>query len=344
MHVLVTGGTGFIGLRVAKAMLDRGWKVTLLDLFPDQPAPWWTHENVRIIEGDIRDPDTVDPFMAEADACWHLAAAHHDTGISDETYFSVNEMGTRVLCDAMENHGVTSLCFYSSVAVYGPKEDRSKLAPANPYGASKLAAEKVILDWAAKGAKRTLIVRPAVIFGSENFANMYTLIRQIDGGVYWPVGPGENRKSMAHVDNIVPATMARWEALNAGEPDIANYADKPDLRSREIAAILFEALGKKSRGPAIPLPLASVLLKTGDAVLSRVRGRSNLWQRVEKFAVNQTLYSMDFPDPADSGGYTLEAGLQEMVAWYKKEGHGQEARQARPPAETQPGWKEWTGR
>src|SRR5690625_7159301 len=84
----------------------------------------------------------------------------------------------------MEHHGITNLCFYSSVAVYGehtsPPDEHTVPDPVNDYGRTKLAAEEVYRDWEAGGDRRALIVRPAVVFGPRNFANLYKLIRQID--------------------------------------------------------------------------------------------------------------------------------------------------------------------
>lgn len=342
MHVLITGGAGFIGMRVAKAFLDRGWNVTILDLAPDQPADWWTDPKVKVVQGDIRHPETVASVMKDVDAVWHLAAAHHDTGIDTQTYFSVNEAGTKVLCDEMARQGVLDLCFYSSVAVYGMTENRETLTPANPYGESKLAAEKVIEEWAKEGDRKALMVRPVVIFGPENFANMYALIRQIDLGVYWPVGPGENVKSMAYVGNIVPTSIDRWLEMRAGEVHAANYADKPDLKSREIADTLFQALGRKSRSPAIPLKPAQMLLKGFDSVYTRIRGGSGIWMKVEKFAVSHTQYTTDFPSQPDDPRISLQEGLTEMARWYKAHGKNFTPRKAIPPAQVQEESRSWS--
>lgn len=338
MRVLITGGAGFIGTRTGAALLARGYEVTVLDLQLDRPAPWWSAPGVRIVEGDVRDRDCVAAALAGADACWHLAAAHHDSGIDEETYFSVNEQGTRILCEEMARRGVRSLCFFSSVAVYGPSEDRERLAPDNPYGRSKLAAEHVVHAWLRESGARALIVRPAVVFGEDNFANTYALMRQIHSGTYWPVGPGRNAKSMAYVDNLVPAAIEAWLALREGELRSVNYVDKPDLTSAQIAAALAAAFGRRVPGPPIPAPLARALLTPVDA-LSRLLGRPTaLWPKVRKFSLTETVFSRDL---SVQGSVGLEEALARTAEWYAREGRHQPARRALPPSETRRGHREW---
>ncbi len=294
---------------------------------------------MRVVDGDIRDRGTVRDLMRGVDACWHLAAAHHDSGISEETYFSVNETGTRVLCEEMSAAGVEDMCFLSSVAVYGPEENRDEPAPDTPYGASKLAAEEVVSEWVGMGGGKALVVRPAVVFGIDNFANTYSLIKQIHGGLFWPVGRGSNVKSMAYVDNLVPAVLDRWLALVPGTLEILNYVDKPDLSSARIATSVAEALGRKVPRPAIPPLLARILLSSADR-LGAIRGKpTHLWLKVRKFSLSQTLYSTDFNG---SASVPLEEALAETVRWYVEEGRHEPVRRAIPPEAVQSVAREWS--
>jgi nucleoside-diphosphate-sugar epimerase len=139
----------------------------------------------------------------------------------------------------MDTHGIRDLCFYSSCAVFGdskpPLREDSPTAPNSPYGASKLAGEKVVKPWADKGDnRRALVIRPTITFGPRNFANMYSLIRQIHSGKYAQIGPGTNIKSLSYVENIVSATNFLWMRPESQRApfDIFNYIDKPDLTSR----------------------------------------------------------------------------------------------------------------
>lgn len=331
MNVLITGGSGFIGryfveaLQAAPAGGAGANSVTILDLV----KPEWPIGAARFIQGDVRDPDLLARAVPGHDAILHLAAAHHDFGIEKDTYFSVNEHGTKLLCDAADAAGVRNICFYSTVAVYGTApephfEDAAK-APASPYGASKLAGERVLREWTDKGGgRRTLVIRPTVTFGPRNFANMYTLIRQIASGKFLRVGPGVNIKSLSYVENIVAATIFLWHrpVADASGFDVYNYIDKPDLTSGQIAAAIYKALGKKPLPVTLPLGLAMLAALPFDLAI-KLTGK-NLpisSARIKKLASTQTKFEADkvlqagFKPPVN-----LTTGIERMVRWYMAEG------------------------
>ncbi|MFM7870002.1 MAG: NAD-dependent epimerase/dehydratase family protein, partial [Planctomycetaceae bacterium] len=171
MKLLVTGATGFIGEYFCHALRREGHSVTGLDLIPPR-------EGVpldRFVRGDLRDPEAVRAALEGCEAVLNLAAAHHDFGIDEKTYFAVNETGARILCDEMDRAGIGRCCAYSSVAIYGdapkPTTETSEPKPLHNYGASKLAGEKVFRGWASKGGGRScLVIRPTITFGPNNFA------------------------------------------------------------------------------------------------------------------------------------------------------------------------------
>src|SRR5690606_34214321 len=250
-RVLVLGGSGFIGGHLLAELARRGVEVTSLDVFdPPRPLP----AGVRHVRGDVRDLEALDRAADGVTAIINLAAAHHDFGIPTEVFESVNVEGPRNVCRVAEQRGITELCFYSSVAVYGgapgvPDEDTVP-QPENDYGRTKLAGEQVYREWrdAAEG-RRLLVVRPAVVFGEHNFANVFRLMSQIDRRRFLPVGPGTNRKSMCAVTNLVAATIALWTAPPARADEVYNYVDKPDLTSREVVETIYAAPGRRTASP-----------------------------------------------------------------------------------------------
>src|SRR5262249_22778787 len=140
--------------------------------------------------GDIQDPSVVLPAVKGVDAVVHLAAEHKDSGILPDAYFRVNVDGTRTLLDSMTKASVPKIIFFSSVAVYGeadfPSEETSP-EPVNAYGRSKLEAERLIGQWAlADPSRQALIIRPTVVFGPRNRANIFKLIKYVsDGKFVW---------------------------------------------------------------------------------------------------------------------------------------------------------------
>lgn len=337
MNILVTGGSGFIGRYFVESLAAAGDSVTILDLV----TPEWDTGRARFVKGDIRDEALVRLVLPGHDAILHLAAAHHDFGIERETFFDVNQRGARVLCAAADAAGVTNVCFYSSVAVYGdtpePRFEDSAKAPNSPYGESKLAGEAVFEQWTrAGGGRRCLVIRPTVTFGPRNYANMYTLIRQIYSGKFLQVGAGTNLKSLSYVENIVDATLFLWRRPGAAAAfEVFNYIDKPDLESRQIAAAIYESLGKRPPRLKLPLGVALCAALPFDAVIA-VTGK-NLpvsSARIRKLASTQTKFESD---KVFAAGYkpkvTLREGIDRMVKWYLAEGRHKKAVWHLPPAQ-----------
>jgi GlcNAc-P-P-Und epimerase len=335
MHYLVTGGAGFIGRYMCERLAARGDSLTVLDLqapHPDAPR-------ARFVRGDVRDPQAVREALAGCDAVFHLAAAHHDFGIDRDTYFAVNEEAARTLCAAADALGVRDVCFYSSAAVYGaapePHDESGATAPVHPYGASKLAGEAVFRDWASRGGgRRVVVIRPTITFGPRNFANMYSLIRQIHGGQFLPVGSGTNIKSLSYVENLVDATLFLWDRPADAAFDVYNWVEKPDMTSREIAEAIYAALGRRAPGFSVPLKLALALALPFDLVI-KLTGR-NLpvsSMRIRKLADDRTMFEAD---KARAAGFvprvTLAEGIDRMVRWYLAEGRHQRPVWHLPPA------------
>jgi len=335
MRLLITGGGGFIARHFVQRLAHGRVTPTLFDLV----APDWDPGAAAVVIGDVRDRGTLLRAASGCDAVLHLAAAHHDSGLSPQTYDDVNQGGTRALCDVLDKAGIHNVCFLSTVAVYGaapePRHEDTPPHPTSPYGRSKWAAERVLQDWVARApGRRVLVIRPPVVFGPGNYANMYALIRQIDSGRFLQVGRGQNIKSLVYVENLVAATLHAWRQQTALAWDVVNVVDKPDLTSRQIAEILCRALGRPLPKRSIPVGLGLALGLPFDA-LSRVTGR-NLpvsTARIRKYAVEQTKFEADkLARLGFRAAISLEEGLRRMVHWYRHDGHRNTATRRLPPA------------
>jgi nucleoside-diphosphate-sugar epimerase len=337
MKILITGGSGFIASHFYAPLLDAGYEVVNCDLIDPPPQA----HGATFMRSDIRDQVGLRRAMAGCDAVLHLAAAHHDFGIAEPTFFDVNAAGAEVVCQAMDDQGITKVCFYSTVAVDGsappPHHEDAAVAPVSPYGSSKLAGETVFRHWTERGGgRRCLVIRPTATIGARHFANMYSLIRQIDSGHFWPVGKGQNVKSLAYVENLVEATIAVWlEETRARRPfDIFNYVDKPDLTSADIITTIHEALGRRPPRISVPYPLAMALALPFDLAIG-MSGR-NLpisRERIRKLATAETRFeAAKFSATGFRPRVSLKAGLTRMVQWYLAEGRNQQVARHLPPA------------
>lgn len=335
MKICITGGSGFIGSWFCQEYARRGVEVVIIDLV--EPAADLPH--ARYVQGDIRDIEAVQDALSGCDAVLHLAAAHHDFGITEPTFFAVNKEGASVLCQGMDEAGIRRICFFSTVAVYGtaspPLTEETHPEPVSHYGRSKLAGEKVLEAWTLSGDdRRCLVIRPTVTFGPHNFANMYSLIRQIDRKQFFQAGDATNIKSLSYIENIMAASLWLWERI--GDDDafaIYNWVEKPDMDSAQISRTVADALGKSYR--RIPLFIALAMAKPFDIMIA-ITGRNFPVSsaRVRKLFVDETKFESD---KAREAGFapeiTLAEGLQRMVKWYLDGGREESAEWNQPPAE-----------
>ena len=260
----VIGGSGFIGTALVRALRAGGHAVRIIDKAKSAALP------DLCIEADVRDREGLAAACDGCDVLYNLAAEHRDDVKPRSLYHAVNVTGAEHTCAAAEQHGIERILFTSTVAVYGLTDEEvdegAPLRPFNDYGRTKLAAERVFEAWAAAAPRRSLtIVRPTVVFGPDNRGNVYTLLEQIARGRNFVIGSGDNRKSMAYVENVADFLVY---ALRFGPGvQLYNYIDKPDLDMNELVAVARSTLGKAGARPwRIPYGLGVGLGRTCDLV------------------------------------------------------------------------------
>ncbi len=313
--ILVTGGSGFIGYHLHNDLAHN--RIINLDL----EEPDFDYDST-FIRGDVRDVAIVKNAIKGCDAIWNMAAAHKDFGISRDEYFSINEHGMRILTEAATVENIKKFVFFSSVAVYGdsnePRTEGCPTHPSNDYGASKLAAEKVLEAWAAEDTSReVLIIRPVVVYGERNYGNLYRLMKQIGKGQYVNIGAGMNIKSIAYVKNLVEAVLYLLDHMKSGV-SIYNYADEPQLTSRLIGETIATALGKST---PISLPYWLVyLLSLPFDLIKKITGKDLLVSsnRVQKLTMSTHFKAEKIRETGFVPAFSNVEGLQNMAKWFKE--------------------------
>jgi len=322
MKILIIGSEGFIGRFMIRDLKAKGHEIVGFDLCPGDAGK----SGYTFVQGNLLNAGDLRSAMQGADLVMNLAAKHHDFGISREDFFQINEAGTQVILDVLTECRIKKFIFFSSVAVYGLHDtatsEDTPLTPCNDYGKSKLAGETLIRQWAqADPSREVLVVRPVVVYGPHNYANMFRLIDNIYRRRFLMVGKGENIKSTAYVENLVEAAVFMMERMRPGY-DIVNYSDYPQKRSLEIANIICGELGRPPLRFRFPLPLAVCLACPFD-LLAKLTGKNIpiTANRIQKFARMNTWHGSD---KVRSLGYqqrfSTEEGLKRMVAWYLAEG------------------------
>jgi len=219
---LVTGAPGWLGTRLVRVLAeglpdgpdlapDRERPIRCLVLRGQETANLEAiGGRIEIMEGDVLDPASLEAFCrnAEGAALFHCAGVIHPAG-GIRQIFRVNHEGTRNLLAAAENAGVRrAVCVSSNSPIgynRGPDELFDESSPYNPfmaYGRSKVLMEKAVRGFEERGRLETVIIRPPWFYGPDQPPRQTEFFSMIRKGRAPIVGNGENRRSMAYVDNI----------------------------------------------------------------------------------------------------------------------------------------------
>lgn len=255
----ISGGAGFLGLHLARRLLDEGARVRTLDLAPLDDAR--LEREVDELRGDVRDPSLGRALVEQADVLVHAAAALPIMREKDAIY-SVNVDGTARLLAAALEAGVRRVVMVSSTAVYGVPEvhpiyEDAPLVGVGHYGASKIEAERVAGEFARRGLE-TVVIRPKTFLGPERlgvFEILFDWIRE--GRRIYVLGDGNNRYQLLGVEDLVDAI------LRASENDVAGEAINVGAREFGTVCTDLQALIDHARSgsrlrpvPAKPAELA----------------------------------------------------------------------------------------
>ena len=284
MKILITGVHGFVGTNLVDA-LKREHTIYGLDIISPQK------EGIRYtFSWDDLEKETMIP---EVDAIIHLAGKAHDTKNKSaaDVYFKVNTGLTQNIFDYFLTHdNIKKFVFFSTAKAAADKVDGVLTedvvpAPVGPYGESKIAAEKYILekfkDYSLKlkdssevdgkkveisnstlPAKQVYIFRPCMIHGPGNKGNLNLLYNMVRKGIPWPLGAFENRRTFTSVENVCFAVNG---VLIKNVPSgIYNMGDDEALSTNELIEEICKSLGKKAHIWKLPKGFMNGVAKIGD--------------------------------------------------------------------------------
>ncbi|MBE0417451.1 MAG: SDR family oxidoreductase [Coriobacteriia bacterium] len=222
--VLVTGGAGFIGSNIVDGLLaDGGYRVRVLDNFATGRRENLTHclGDIEVIEGDIRDLETVEEAVSSVDMVLHQAALPSvpRSVKAPVTTNEVNVGGTLKLLSAAHKSGVRRVVLASSSSVYGdgeqlPKHEGITPNPTSPYAVSKLACEHYTKVFADIYGMETLAIRYFNVFGPrQDPTSQYSgviakfMTAALDDKPFTVHGDGTQARDFTFVENVVRANL-----------------------------------------------------------------------------------------------------------------------------------------
>jgi UDP-glucose 4-epimerase len=268
MTWLVTGGAGYIGAHVVRALRADGTDVVVLDDLSSGHREF-VPDDVPLVEGSITDRELVARTLSEhrVEGVVHLAAFKY-AGVSVQRplhTYEQNVVGTLRVLQAMDDAGVQCLVFSSSAAVYGTPDvdlvtEQTPTAPESPYGESKLIGEWMIRDQAKVSPLRHTSLRYFNVVGSGDEDlydtsphNLFPVVLKTlsEGGVPringedYPTPDGTNVRDYIHVADLAAAHATAARALAEGrrlEP-VYNIGSGEGLSVRQVVDTILEVTG-----------------------------------------------------------------------------------------------------
>lgn len=312
MRYLVTGGAGFIGSHIVETLVQRGEDVRVLDNFTSGKRENLAsvRNAITLIEGDLRDWETVRAATQGVDYVLHLGAlASVPASVEDPlTTHAVNATGTLYILLAAREAGVKRVVFSSSAAVYGnqasPQHEALPPQPLSPYAASKLTGEAYgRAAWEVYGVP-FVALRYFNVFGPrQDPRSQYAaaipifITRMLRGEPPIVYGDGLQARDFVYVSDVVEANLRACTSEKA-VGQVINVAGGRAINLLELIATLNKVLGTHIEPLFAPPRPGDVRLS--EAMITRM----------------QDLLAF-------KPGVDFAEGLERTIAWYEQHGNGQ---------------------
>lgn len=310
MKILVTGATGFIGSWLAETLVDDGAEVTVFVL-PNDPVRFQSIKHltgkVRVVEGDLRNPTSIQEAVNGKDVIFHLAAETQVTRTlaNPRGALEVNTVGTFNLLEAIRDANKEAFVIYASTdKVYGeplylPIDENHQLNPKSPYEATKLAAERLLMAY-----HHTYDLRCSVLRWSNTIGGRDSNYLRIIPGIIYPLmrrqapvirGDGNDVRDYMYVKDVVRSLLSVLANRERANGRVFNVGTGKPTSVIDLVNTLLDVLELKGK-------VAPVILKQDTQAEIRVQYLS-----AEKIS-----RELGF-----SVRYGLEASIRATVNWYR---------------------------
>lgn len=274
--IIVTGGSGFLGHHLLRALDKAGYEVKNVDLKDNSEFP--------TVVADIRDRDSMRSAIKDADLVFHLAGLIEAGESVKEPgrFIDVNIGGTLSVMEAMRENGISNFIFSSSAAVYGepirvPIKEDDRTIPINPYGMTKLAMEGLLSSYVSSHDFSGVALRYFNLYGPEEHHEPEThalprFIKQIyDGEEVTVWGSGEHLRDYIHIRDVVDAHLKAIELLERepGKYHYMNLSTEKPASVMDIVGAVEKTMGKKANIKHFPPRPGDPLKLYADASKAR---------------------------------------------------------------------------
>ena len=282
IRALVTGGAGFIGSNLVRALLERGDDVRVLDNFSTGSRGNLAGLDVEVVEGELRSYERVHAAVRGTDVVYHQGALPSvPRSVQDPlTTSAVNVEGTLNVLLAARDEGVRRVVFASSSSVYGnqdvlPLVETVRPDPISPYGVAKLAAERYCVSFSRVYPLEAVALRYFNVFGprqdpgSQYAAVVPRFITEAAAGRPVPIyGDGEQRRDFTYIENIVDACLAAASCVD-GSGAVLNIATGRSVSVNELADAVGAVLEREVEREYLPARSGDIRSSWADVSAAR---------------------------------------------------------------------------
>lgn len=307
MKILITGGAGFVGSHLCDRYVKEGNTVLCLDNFMNGNLMNIRHllnyRNFKLIQGDIQDYDLLEKIMRDVDAVFHLAAQIHvDRSIIEPRLtYNINVLGTQNILEIARVFDVEKVVHASTSEVYGsaeyaPMDENHPLNSPHPYGASKIAADRMCYAYIETYGMNVCIMRPFNLYGPRQRDSGYGGVisiftkRVLSGMPPIIYGSGEQTRDYTYVEDIVRAyDLILKYPKPIREP--VNFGTGTDIKINDLATTIIKMCGKD----LTPVHVEERPGEVNRLIADISRAKKLGWK----------------PE------YSLDEGLTKFIDWYK---------------------------
>ena len=329
MHILITGGTGFIGTNLALHYAQKGDRVRVVAKEATdaerQNAADLRAAGVEVLLGSVDDNALMTQACNGIDIVHHIAAVMREASIPDSVFYAVNVKATERLLDTARAAGVTRFVYCSSMGAMGkrppkPANETTPCRPGDIYQATKKAAEELCLAYTKRHNFPIAIVRPADVYGPRD-RRLLKLFKGIQKGRFIIFGSGENEHHMAYIDDMVQGfDLAAHSDKAVGE--IFIIAGEQAVTINRLTEVVAAALGVAPPKLHVPIFPVYALALTVEDVCRPLKIQPPLYPRRVDFF--RTDFAFDISKARERLGYQpqvlIERGIEQTLAWYEQQG------------------------
>jgi nucleoside-diphosphate-sugar epimerase len=321
--ILITGANGFVGSRLCRTFLDRGFHV-IAGVRETSNLSQLAGLEVSYRYGDICQPESLPAMVRGADYVVHNAGIVKAR--NPDRFFDINQGGTRNLFEAIAaaNPAVKKVVYISSLAAAGPSDGASPRAEDDPpdpittYGRSKLAGERIALSFCDRFT--VVAIRPPGVYGPGDKENL-AFFQALNLRIKPYIGRTSRKLQLVHVDDLCRGI---YLATTTTTPPEAVYfiAEDRSYTMKELIKILRETVGKS----ALPLYIPAAPFKVIAAVSSRILRLLNVTPMLTTEKAGELLATWEVStaraksELAYESSVPFETGARQTFQWYKKEG------------------------